>query len=76
MANQQLGQTIEARAARAKANETAGTNLPKLDSGDLGGLWNYVFIANILLREAKALIEQPPAGTNSPLGSAVLPNSR
>ena len=57
MAQQQLNQPNEARATLAKGRELAETNLPKLDSGDLGPDWHDVLIANILMREAQGLIE-------------------
>jgi tetratricopeptide (TPR) repeat protein len=56
MARHKLGQTNEAHAVLANANQVNETKLPKLDSGDLGAAWNNVLIARILLREADTLI--------------------
>ncbi|HEY5042108.1 MAG TPA: hypothetical protein VIK53_08905, partial [Verrucomicrobiae bacterium] len=57
MACQRLNQPDKARAALATGKEIAGTKLPKLDGGDLGGYWLDWVTAQALLREAKALIE-------------------
>jgi serine/threonine protein kinase/tetratricopeptide (TPR) repeat protein len=53
-------QADEANAALAKGVEIAESNLPKLDSGDLGDGWIDWIIAHALMREAKALIEGQP----------------
>jgi hypothetical protein len=53
--SQQIG---EARVSLAKGVEIAEKKLPKLESGDLGDGWRDWIIAQALLREAKALIEE------------------
>jgi TolA-binding protein len=65
MAQQQLKQHDEARAAFAKGIEIKEAKLPKLDSGDLGTGWYWRdwIIAHALMNEAKALIEGQPAGS-------------
>ena len=64
MAQYQLNQHEEARAAFAKGVEIEEAKLPKLDSGDLGPGWYWRdwIIAHALMNEAKALIEGQPAG--------------
>lgn len=57
MAQIKLKQADAARDALAKGAEIVEQKLPKLDSGDLGTYWVDVIIANLLLREAKALLE-------------------
>jgi hypothetical protein len=57
MAQHELGRTGDARASLARGVEIIETRLPALDSGDLGGLWGDWNIAQVLLREAKALVE-------------------
>ena len=57
LALHRLNQAGEAREALSKATELAGAKLPRLDSGDLGPDWHDWIIAQILLREAKGLIE-------------------
>jgi hypothetical protein len=52
-----LKQTDEARVAFAKGAEIERTNLPKLESGDIGASWLDWIVAHALMREAKALIE-------------------
>jgi tetratricopeptide (TPR) repeat protein len=60
MAQHQLEQTDAARVSLSKGAEIVQSKLPSLSSGDLGEkTWQDVLIANILLREAKALIEAP-----------------
>ena len=61
MAHYQLKQTDEARATFAKGLEIVNANLPKLESGDIGGGWIDWIIAHALMREAKELIEGPSA---------------
>jgi len=63
MAQMKLRQTGAARGAFAKGAEIVEQKLPKLDSHDLGGQWVDVIIANLLLREARALSQSndPPA---------------
>jgi Flp pilus assembly protein TadD len=58
MASHQLDRRDQARAALAKGVEITETKLPKIDSGDLGPDWHDRIIAQTLLREAKALIEE------------------
>jgi len=60
MAQHQLKQTEEARAALAKASELAQTKLPQLGSDNLEQDWVDWLIAHILLREAKALVTSEP----------------
>jgi tetratricopeptide (TPR) repeat protein len=54
MSHQHLHQSIEARDALTKAQET---KLPTLENGDLGGNWSDWIIAQTLMREARALIK-------------------
>lgn len=56
MAQHQLKQADEARAALAKAVELAQTKLPQLGRDNLEEDWVDWLIAQILLREAKALV--------------------
>src|SRR5678815_5459159 len=63
MAQLQLKQHDEARAAFSKGIEIEEAKLPKLDSGYLGTEWYWRdwIIAHALMNEARALIEgQPP----------------
>ena len=64
MAQHQLKQTGEARATLAEGLETAVTKLPKLESDDLGIDWYDWIIAQLLIREAKALIQPSPETHN------------
>ena len=57
MAHYRLGQTNEARAVLAKGIEIVETKLPKLESGDIGVYWVDWIITQVLMTEAKALIE-------------------
>ena len=57
MSNYRLRHLDEARAALAKGVAIAETKLAKIESGDLGHFWPYWVPADVLLREAKALIE-------------------
>jgi eukaryotic-like serine/threonine-protein kinase len=57
MAQMRLNQTTAARATFDQGAEIIATKLPKLESGDLGVQWQDVIIANLLLREARALIQ-------------------
>jgi eukaryotic-like serine/threonine-protein kinase len=66
MAYHQLNQPDKARAALAKGSELATTKLAKIEDGDLGGGWQDVIIAQVLLREAKALIEGQPVAAKEP----------
>jgi serine/threonine protein kinase len=61
MAQQQLKQTDNARATLAKGMQIVATQLPKLESGDLGSEWRQWIMARVLMREATALIDAPPA---------------
>jgi tetratricopeptide (TPR) repeat protein len=56
MALHQLNKSEAARAALSNAIQVARTQLPSLNSPDLGGNWHDVVIADILCREAKGLI--------------------
>ena len=58
MAQHQLGPPDESREALKKAVEIADTQLPPLASADLGSGWHEWLIADILLREARELIEK------------------
>ena len=67
MAQHQLGQLDEARAALAKGIATAEAKLPKLENGDLGETtWKDWIIAHALMSEAKALIEGASAPVVEP----------
>jgi len=57
MAQHRLHREGEAHTTLRKAIGVAETNLPKLDSGDLGPDWHDWIIAQTLLREAKGLVE-------------------
>jgi hypothetical protein len=61
MAQHQLKRPDEARTALDRAVAIAKTNLPQLDSGDLGQDWPDWVIAHILLQEAQALMAGQPA---------------
>jgi serine/threonine-protein kinase len=65
MAHKQLNHTNEAHLALAAGNEIAENKLPKLDSEDVGNAWHDVVMANILLREARLLIENKPAASET-----------
>jgi hypothetical protein len=71
MAQMKLKQTAAARTAFDKGADIVEKKLPKLDSGDLGFEWENVLIANILMREARALIEpnSTPGDDDSKAGS-------
>jgi tetratricopeptide (TPR) repeat protein len=64
MAQHQLKHPDEARAALGKAVQITRTELPQLESGDLGLSWLDWADAHILLREAKALIAGDTAATD------------
>jgi len=57
MAEHQLNQVDEARAALAKAREIAKSDLPQFGSHNLGPDWNDVTISRILLHEAEGVVE-------------------
>ena len=57
MSNYQLHRLDEARVALRRGLEIADTKLPKVESGDLGESWDEWVFAQVLMREAKALIE-------------------
>jgi tetratricopeptide (TPR) repeat protein len=59
-------QVQEARLTLAEGIEIAERKLPKLGSGDLGDGWLDWIIAEVLMREAKALIEGPSAAAAAP----------
>ena len=56
MAHHQLSQTREAREALSRAGELMRTQVPQLENGDLGREWSEMLIAQILRREAEALM--------------------
>jgi len=57
MSNYQLHQPDEACAALARGLEFADKNLPKIESRDLGTDWFEWAFADVLMREASALID-------------------
>ena len=57
MSNYHLGQLDNARVALARGTEIAEAKLEKIESGDIGNYWVYWVYADVLMREAKALIE-------------------
>ena len=57
MTKYQLHQFEEARVALARGLEIADTKLPKIGSGDYGEFWHDWVFTQVLMREAKALIE-------------------
>ena len=57
MANYQLHQLEEGRAALRRGLEIADKKLPKLEISDLGECWDEWVFAHVLTREARALIE-------------------
>ena len=57
MSNYRLSRLDQALAALARGLEIANTKQPKLENGDLGRSWNGWVFADMLMREAKALIE-------------------
>ncbi|HOX60283.1 MAG TPA: hypothetical protein PLC99_25685, partial [Verrucomicrobiota bacterium] len=63
-ARQELKQPDEARNSLAQAAQIFETNLPKLESGDLGENWPEWLSARILLREADSLIVDKSPGGN------------
>jgi hypothetical protein len=62
MAQMRRKQDSAARIALEKAREIVSGKIPKLNRDDLGALWVDVLIANILLREAKALMGEDSLG--------------
>jgi tetratricopeptide (TPR) repeat protein len=66
MAQRRSNSSGDARASLAKGVEIADRKLPKLASGDLGDGWLDWTIAELLMREAKALIEGPAAAAAAP----------
>jgi len=56
MAQQRLNHSDEAKAALAKGRDLVN-KLPRLDSGELGPDFHDIIIANVLTREASALVE-------------------
>jgi serine/threonine protein kinase len=69
MANWQLGQKTEARAALAKGDALAPNLLPEQDAQDLGESWVAWLMARISLDEATALMA-PAAAAESNSGAA------
>jgi hypothetical protein len=63
MAQHQLNQTEQARATLAKGLELAEARFPKLGKTGLDEQWHDWIIAQVLMREAKALIEGKPGQT-------------
>ena len=63
MAQYRLGQIEDAHASLARGIELEETQLPQLGSNDLGPMWQNLLHGNILMREARALIEGAPDGT-------------
>jgi serine/threonine protein kinase len=61
MAQQQLNQSDNARAALNQGQKILDTKMPKAESGDLGRQWPDWVTACQLLREAKALLPAQPA---------------
>jgi hypothetical protein len=57
MAECELKQNEEARSALVKCSEIVETQMPKMESGDLGGDWRDWIIAHALLAEAKSMIQ-------------------
>jgi serine/threonine protein kinase/tetratricopeptide (TPR) repeat protein len=57
MSTYKLGQRNETHEALARGLEIADTKLPKIESGDLGPYWPDWVFADVLMREAKGLIE-------------------
>lgn len=56
LAQHRLGRQAEARATLVRAEAFAAAKFPKSDAPDLGGAWNDVMIAHLLLREAREVI--------------------
>jgi Flp pilus assembly protein TadD len=63
MAQHQLNQAEQARATLAKGLELAEARFPKLGKTGLDEQWHDWIIAQVLMREAKALIEGKPGQT-------------
>jgi tRNA A-37 threonylcarbamoyl transferase component Bud32 len=59
MAQQQLNQPNDARAALDRGRQILDTKMPQPESADLGGHWPDWVAARILLREAQALVPAP-----------------
>jgi predicted negative regulator of RcsB-dependent stress response len=57
MAQYQSKQMDQAYATLGKGVKIVETNLPKIESGDLGDDWKDWIVAQALLKEAKALIK-------------------
>ncbi|MGD0814106.1 MAG: serine/threonine-protein kinase [Verrucomicrobiota bacterium] len=58
LAHQQLGQTIEARAALTSGMTIIKTQFPDTESGDIGREWQDCLVARILAREAQTRAER------------------
>jgi len=58
MSQFRLGQLDTARASLDKAEEIEQTQLPKMESGDLGSSWIDWIVAHALLKEARELIKK------------------
>jgi hypothetical protein len=63
MAQRQLKEGSAAHLALDTAKEIINGKLPELDAADLGAYWIDRIIADILLREAEALIKGDPSKT-------------
>ncbi len=59
VAQHQLEQPEDAQKALTQASELIDVHLPKLATGELGGTWHDWLIAEILRREAEAVINGP-----------------
>jgi hypothetical protein len=67
MAQEQMGQSADARASLARAAKIAESDFPGPADGDLGPMWNDGIIARALLLEAEALINGQPPRSADPL---------
>ena len=56
VAHHRLGQADEARQSLAKARRIMETELPQVESGDLGRSWHNWMICQVLRREATELL--------------------
>jgi hypothetical protein len=63
-AHHQLGHPNEARAALAKGVTIVETKLPRFECGEIGVYWVDWIAVQVLMREAKALVEGGTAMSN------------
>ena len=63
MAQHQLEQPQDAQKALTEATDLIDTHMPKLATGELGHNWHNWLTAEILRREAQALINGPATET-------------